>query len=74
MFDPRNLPDQDDSVDVPVTPCDDDNDDDDDDANTAKTPATTAKSLQDYGDDIIRNMCSRFGLDVEPALKEWGDY
>ena len=75
MFDPRNLPDQDDSVDVPVTPCDDDDDAaDDDDANTAKTPATTAKSLQDYGDDIIRTMCSRFGLDVETALEEWGDY
>ena len=50
MFDPRNLPNQDESQDEPVTPCDDDDDDDDGDddehADTAKTPATTAKYLE----------------------------
>lgn len=55
----------------------DDGDDYDDDANTAnsaQTPATAAKSLQDYGDDIIRTMCSRFGIDAEPAHEEWVDF
>ena len=77
VFDPRDLPNQDESQDEPVTPCDDDDDDDGDDhdhADTAKTPATTAKSLQDYGDDIIRTMCSRFGIDMEPVHEEWGDF
>ena len=46
-----------------------------DDANIAETRATVsaAKSLQDYGDGIIRTMCSRFGTDTEPTL-EWGDF
>ena len=79
VFDPRNLPNQDKSQDEPVTPCNDDGDDDDhgdgdDHADTAKTPVTTAKSLQDYGDDIIRTMCSRFGIDRESAFEEWGDF
>lgn len=80
MFDPRNLPNQDKCEDEPVTPCNnidndgDCGDDDDDGDHTAKTPATTARSSQDYGDNIIRTMWSRFGIDMEPELEEWGDF
>ena len=64
-----------------MTPSDDNTNNDADDrlsdceenlVQITKAPTTT--TLQDYGEVTIKNVCLRFGIDMEAALEEWGDF
>lgn len=57
----------------PRNPCDDESDDP---ATTdhANIQGTTVTSLQEHGNESIKTICARFGIEIEPTVEEWGDF
>lgn len=57
---------------IPRNPCDDKSEDT---ATTddAKFQATTVTFLQEYGNESIKTICARFGIEMEPTVEKWGD-
>ena len=73
VLDPKNLPNAENlqhQAMNPRNPCDDESDDP---TTTDHANITTVTSLQEHGNESIKTICARFGIEIEP-VEEWGDF
>ena len=76
VLDPKNLPNAENLQDQamnPRNPCDDESDHPAT-ADHANIQGTTVTSLEEHGNESIKTICARFGIEIEPTVEEWGNF